>query len=499
MFSYDGADEKWNRRVLRIPKDVLSAAPAAAASDARTQVKTPNADTECYIRHIVKPLLGPYVDIPEVIHLEWEFLAALRDRTVMSEGVIPPPRRHQWTRSSLDGPDVIVPTPPVAHLMWNYRHLNTCPSWSISMEIKPKAGYTAISPLVHPDHRVKFRKTRFEILQQLYCNGYISKGWDKDSNERQPSLYNPLDMFSGDASAIKRALDNLVVTPQNNLRVWFGETPLLNANDVTDNVMYEKVLSLLLLPDNECEADSDIRAAFVDLLTTLASLVLVQEELLEKLLGAQRLDIVDADGAILIYERLREFCGDEADELLDNVSPIRDLTTEAEQVQVMSKSPFPKPSNCAALDTLLQEIEVFSSRLHDDSSQLRCTEMDEAFGRCKRLVNSLTKEACVYLLQNWLLSLAMCDVSIFLMIHPISSLGELGETSTDFEGGSDNGQPRAVCCCQNDSSPGVLVAKNEQALAYTLKVVDCDRKPASKLCTRREKEKPIRFYKVGEG
>ena len=134
--------------------------------------------------------------------------------------------------------------------------------------------------------------------------------------------------------------------------------------------------------------------------------------------------------------------------------------------------------------------------------------MDEAYERCTRLVDSLSQNACIYLLQNWLLSLVMCDVSIFLTIQPISSSSSHEECMKQVGGcsvlapeagqGNDNGDSRVVRY-QSDSSPGILMASNNRAFAYTLKIVDCDRKPASKLRSRGDKEEPIRFYDNDEG
>lgn len=501
IFSYRGDEKEWNGRVLRIPKDVLSAAPNHHyASNVYVYPNIHTDGTDVYMENVVKPLMKQYIDIPKVIQLEYKFLTELRDRT-LSEGVIAQSRRDDWTRSPSEACS-IPKTPPVAKLLWNYREMkmDSCVG-SICMELKPKAGYTACSPLVHPSRRIKYRKTRFEILQQLHCNGFISKGWSDDT-PRVRSLYNPLDLFSGNVKTVKKALDDLVTTPQNNLRICMGDGFLLAHDKTEDNALYNKALGLISCID-ESQTDSQAKDEFFDLVTTLASQILVQEKILEKLHSLQRLDIIDADGAILIYERLRELCGDQADDLLDSAFSLQESTLKEEdngQGSDVNKSPFKQPSDSSVLSVLLQEIESFSRKLHDCLFQVKCDEMDEALERCTRLVDSLTQNACIYLLQNWLLSLVMCDVSIFLTVQTICSsreeLKKLGGRSVLAPGAvkENNNDNSRVVRRQSESSPGILLASNNRAFAYTLKIVDCDRKPASKLRSRVEKEEPIRFY-----
>lgn len=498
VFGYRGGgdDKKWSGSVLRIPKDVLVVAPAGGSdSVTANDCNSPpddGSDPLYYIRDVIKPLLGHYVDVPEVVELDWTFLALLREQT-LSDGIVPASRMDQWNILS-HGPYNSVPVPK-AHLLRNYRYSEEGVS-SITVEIKPKAGYKAFSPLVDSLNRVKFSKTRFEILQKLHCTGYISKGWDQNNHSIvEPSSYCPIDLFSKDTNDVMRAVSNMIETPQNNLRVWFEDTLLLghDSSEVKE-VLFLKAIQLLS-SQNECTVEfGSYRALFSQVFATLVSTVLLKEELLDKLLTLQRLDVVDADGAILVYERLRELCGDEADEILDSPSPLR--TAGNRQHCILRKSPFRKPLDCPALDSLVREIEYFSLRL--DTAQPSLVDLDASLERCKCHVGSLSREACVLLLKNWLLSLAMCDISFFLQLCPINSFEDLNEFGLGMADCPRKSGPKVdepcVVRCQTERSPGVLVTK-ERAFTYTLKVVDCDRKPAKKLRTRRDKEATIRFYK----
>lgn len=82
---------------------------------------------------------------------------------------------------------------------------------AVCVEIKPKAGFITDSPWVAPENRLKRQLPRFS-LHQVY----------KFVKGKVPCLstYNPLDLFSGEEGRMRRALQALMVEPQNNLRVF---------------------------------------------------------------------------------------------------------------------------------------------------------------------------------------------------------------------------------------------------------------------------------------
>ena len=90
-----------------------------------------------------------------------------------------------------------------------------------------------------------------------------------------------------------------------------------------------------------------------DNITAALSEILSFETLLPSLLKLQKVDLIDVDGAILIYNHLIHLCDDSVE--------------QAESLLVMSYfghlseenlSPLPKPS-CSALDLLLIELSNF--------------------------------------------------------------------------------------------------------------------------------------------
>ena len=96
-------------------------------------------------------------------------------------------------------------------------------------------------------------------------------------------------------------------------------------------------------------------------------------------------------------------------------------------------------------------------------------------------ITTTRTEACIYLLQNWLLSSALCDVSFFVTFQLLSGDGDECQT-LDVNG--DRGGI-VFCSLQNDS--------RAVPIRYEVKVVDCDPKPAKKLRGRMNVESKFRF------
>jgi hypothetical protein len=68
-----------------------------------------------------------------------------------------------------------------------------------------------------------------------------------------------------------------------------------------------------------------------------------------------------------------------------------------------------------ALDTLLSNIHAFRST--DNPMNMSTHGLDQAHLRSIGLIEALDKQETIYLLQTWHLSLAMCDVSFFVMLQ----------------------------------------------------------------------------------
>lgn len=262
----------------------------------------------------------------------------------------------------------------------------------------------------------------------------------------------------------------------------------------------------------------------IDIITTILDR---ESDLLSNMLLIQQLDIIDGDGAVLIYDRLVYLCNgsyDIADGLLDDAAilPAYDfmptatttMTTTTEdrnnnnnntaQQRGINASPYAFPE-CNNLDELLNVILQFQSLLREQQQQQRQQEMDDVtvmidtyHSKCIELVNCLSKEACIYLLTNWLLSSALCDISFFVTFQLLTvddcNVNEVRQSC-------DTGGIALCNPLENyelDSTTDHTTTTGTFAIPvhYEVKVVDCDPKPARKLRERKHVES--KFHLIDE-
>jgi hypothetical protein len=134
------------------------------------------------------------------------------------------------------------------------------------------------------------------------------------------------------------------------------------------------------------------------------------------------------------------------------------------------------------------EVERFSDLLGQDRSSLPSEAVQDGFRkRAHGILSTLSIDECRYLLQIWLISLTVCDLSFFLAFHAltVTPTRNLKSESTDDRSGAYWAHIH-----QSESAPGCLIrrSKDQYALHYQLKVIDFDQKPALKLRSRFEKE-----------
>jgi hypothetical protein len=489
MSEYDGM-------LLRIRKKDLALASASFSRPEKYLVRANlNGNPTHYIRNIISPCIGPYIDIPEIVELEWSFLQRLQD-IALSEGQVPLSRQKDWNLASKE--TAHEPTIPVGMLVADYRSLGlpktveggSSSERCISVEIKPKAGYTALSPLVHPLHRIKFLESRFQLLQKLHRDGRVSKAWTSSSDSFDMSTYDPRDLFSGDMRKIRRAIKSLLGCPQNNVRIWHGESMLigLGSDQKTSNSLCSDTLREMFNFETVADGCREVGAVVGDIVASILS----HETLLGELLKMQEFDILDADGAILVYNRLVALCNgseEEAESKLD--SPPTPATSFSEKPHaILGASPFVPPARSLNAASLCDEILRFRQLLVCSLPSLPSVKEIDKYRECAlRFVDSLSAEECEYFLRNWLLSLAMCDVSLFITIQ----LGSpLSSEPRDIRSEDSKDKPLVAISKGVSSEPGLLTWNGPDGeslrFAYNVKLIDCDGKPAKKLRTRHEKE-----------
>ncbi|XP_014246148.1 inositol-pentakisphosphate 2-kinase [Cimex lectularius] len=107
---------------------------------------------------------------------------------------------------------------------------NECFTYCI--EIKPKQGWIPLCDRNHP-------KCAF------CCNQYLKY---MKKRVRKISQYCPLDLFSGNISRMKKALKNLLKTPQNNLKIFENGNLIYSEDSLRD---YVEILRAILEPGSE--------------------------------------------------------------------------------------------------------------------------------------------------------------------------------------------------------------------------------------------------------
>jgi len=522
-----------------------------------------------YIRNVVmaakgtdqESLLANYMDIPTPVRVTWDFVRLLREQTLRNatpskqvsasttkEPTIPQNRYKDW----FPQPDMTIrdgQSHVVGLLLYDYRRrrptsrpCDTVPGGGdillskrvsgpgITVELKPKQGYVAVSPLVNPLNRIKFFHNRFVLLQHLYANKGPSSGVAKpwlahvsDAPTREPeatafvqSSYDPCDLFSGDIVRIRQALQSLIACPQNNLKVWY-ETKLL--------IGYSSETSSHMVPDWET-----IRLTLGDISTTMlarvsndvgvqdkgtttksalinvVSTIFEQEPVLSNLLQLQQLDVVDADGAILLYDRLVELCGgsmDQADALLDYLPDAsvdrRHPTNGPPRLTLLAASPLVPPSDCSRIDKLCHQVHLFQEILttlregsHSSTDEMLVAELDNHHKQARAVIQTMDQADCQYLLQLWLLSLTMNDISILVNFHVqnntedrcASAKGSMDDTPILVSRQMAETPGELLCRCMSPNNEPTSIS-----IHYSVKIIDFDQKPAKKLRTRLSKEK----------
>ncbi|KAL3945889.1 MAG: hypothetical protein SGBAC_000040 [Bacillariaceae sp.] len=456
-------------------------------------------DSNSYLEQVVVPLLKPYVDVPVSIQLQWSFVKALKRKTIGC-GCIPNARKSSW-KPKTNGDDLSsgnIESHVRAQLIPDYRRLPVTPtdlssytlfnpSTVLSVELKPKAGYLAFSPLVQPNHRIKYQHSRY-VLKQKLCQleqQGIRSGWS--SGQVQQSHFDPLDLYSGNPKRLEKAIQELFRCPQNNLRISINKQLFLSkekdgspAYGSNAEEVCKEILSGWVGVDT-----MDFRSTMMENISNWLIAVFQLENVLQNLRRLQKLDIVDADGAILVYDRLVELCSgshEEAQALLDNVVTCDNIGENSP----LEDSPFAwSPDDTDNLiPTICHKVKDFERTLREAIPKLPSEEvLDRHHDELTKVIQSMRIPDCQYLLWNWLLSLTLNDISMFVTIQKLGGLAKgvdqaLGSSPMTSSGG-----------------PGILKISRENDenihLAYTIRIVDCDGKPSKKLRSRWKKEAPF--------
>ncbi|KAL7510138.1 hypothetical protein ACHAXN_007055 [Cyclotella atomus] len=472
-----------------------------------------------FSRFIVEPNLGKcYIDAPKNLLLPEEFCSCLHYQA-MSCGKIPTSRVTSWqVDTQSNKTELLESTTYVrATLLRNCAQLKTQQKSmqyysenpiTISVEIKPKAGYLSSSPLVLPTHRCKYYRSRYNLQQELMEKNVVEKGWCRDqlqfvddsttNNQSgfKRSSYSPLDLFSRDHARIRSAVMELSKNMQNNFRVWCNGEKVFGEYDRLSPVEYYGLLSRMI-GTKHCNVDvTDSGSILLHLVANVVSDILYREKLLDELLELQLLDVIDSDGAVLVYDRLVYLVNgsqSEAELALEqhftasDEAPVYNKSSNSSRQEIsLLSSPYPMP-HCRHLHELLNDIRQFQSELQNQRASGQS--IDESIANkyhsdCLHHVSQLSKESCIFLLSNWLLSLTMCDVSLFVTFELMLSCDT--DVRTEYNQSVDSGGLYAFALDTIPSLPKAIVH-------YEINVIDYDPKPAKKLRNRHGVERLFQF------
>jgi inositol-pentakisphosphate 2-kinase len=428
VFAYIGSNaSEYKNKVWRMPKELIS--------NGERKVSKEPCSRSVFQSAITRWIFGAYMDIPETISMGYEFVRELCSEA-MTKGKIPNSRLKDWNifciSDSLDKRMLTnLPSSIPGMLLPNYQDK----SFAFSVELKPKAGYLPSSILVHPERRFKYYLSRFQILQKLNHDGILEKGWNKGACLEQISQYDPLDLFSGEKQRIRRAILALFACPQNNLKVYTSGNLILS-HDVMDLNGFHRGFEMMGAIDSDPdEVVSELQKNLVTIL---------HESLFLNTLGSfqKKFDILDLDGAILIYDHLLFLCNgetDKAEHLIDD--EYQDIVHKIQNGDLDQQS-FVKMNSIQLHHAMGTRSNEYNTLIEELGRDFDSNLLNEKYEYARTLVKHLNEYDCARLLGNWLISQALVDLSFFV-------------------------------CIQKSSSKGII--------HYEIKVVDYDSKPSKKL------------------
>ena len=360
-----------------------------------------------------------------------------------------------------------------------------------------------------------------------------------------------MDLFSNQLEQIQSSITELFNCPQNNLKVYHGQTllfgerrrPTATIDKHTSGSSYyhhdsssSSISSLQQIvhdffPNNYNQKtnnntkdnikDNDAESILQENIQKLISKILHShsKSLLSSILLLQtKLDVLDYDGVTIIYQRLIDLCNgskEEAEQLIDsnhlfvnkdcasanecllfhhgdNDDDNNNNNKSKRDLQLYLGSGSKKVKYyldiCDKCKVLILGLKTKTCPASTYMEQFR-KEIRIMHECAIDIVQTFDKNDCIGLLQNWLLSLMMCDVSFIVTIHPMSrddleKIDSMAMTTT-----TAMKKKNLKCIC--------LDGKNNRSshYYYDIKIIDLDGKPAKKLRNRSVIEaKMAQFY-----
>ncbi|BBN10612.1 inositol-pentakisphosphate 2-kinase [Marchantia polymorpha subsp. ruderalis] len=390
VLAYNGSDPALIGKVLRLRKLVGNAGKLSHGAKEtpillpeeqilwaewpRMAAATSTAElNHAYIGDVLRPLLGDkHVDPGSLVDVSRSFVEAL-NRNIAH-------RRPAWRAET----GSLILSSGIGLLISDHssfsipRDILTEMPPTITVEIKPKCGFLPVFPVMNEDNLIKTIVSRFAMHQTLK----LSQGKIKNI-----SKYSPLDLFSGSESGIYKAICDLFMTPQNNLRIFcngkevFGEFDDTSTSPEEARVQLENVLGEFLPSGAEGPV-----VAFQKLISHL----LFRSNVLKKLLIVQKLDVVDIEGSIQAYEMF-----------------LKHLKSSAPHSGVQESTPNGKIT--ATTGSPPQQTNLLNGTLHVNEPR-KHTKVPRTFEECRTII------------RDFLISATAKDCGIMLTLLPVGSM-----------------------------------------------------------------------------
>lgn len=286
----------------------------------------------------------------------------------------------------------------------------------LNFEIKVKCGLTATTPfVVDTAADIKTLMSRYHIMQ-LYKQAKTNSKTDWGTFVGVNS-YDPLDITSGDPVRIRTAICTLLSNPQNNLRVSLNSRHIYGWDKQDLNMLYGCLRgSNVVEPAAAASHDThntafDVLGQPGHIIDALAA-VLSEETVLRRLRDMQKLDLLDSEGAAVVYARLVEVLGsmERAMELLEEkmISSVDPDLCELIESQSFECG---QSNECLSFARTLFALRL-SPQMNEAERRIQLTRAFEAVGRA-------SAEQCLYVLQLWMLALIAKDASVMVTVRRI--------------------------------------------------------------------------------
>ncbi|GBG76676.1 hypothetical protein CBR_g22893 [Chara braunii] len=356
---------------------------------------TTSADlTAAFAKHVMAPLLGEeYVNPGVPVDVTREFLDSV---FAAINPLRPSFRIYNGPQELPSGRALIIPDH--CHLSGSADDVSgACLQPTICVEIKPKWGFIPSADTIRPSNEVKKRVIHYKMHQQDKLARHLVKS---------VSNYDPRDLFSGDQARMMTAMRALFRNPQNNLRVFREGNQVYGAGKSEVQTVVQARMRKAGNGNSNAPAtdlcgpgmDWDLEGGletFCPLrgsqreqaLQELVVAALLETQVLDGLLRAQRLDQYDIEGVIHVFEAL--MCGAQQD------SNVADADTECDSNSAHAgNGHFPAGGELGASSGGLED-EV---KLRAELERLKALPRDECIRVVRDFLIAATAKDCSLLI-----------------------------------------------------------------------------------------------------